>query len=970
MRWTGRAVRGFGAVASLTLLTTFSVPAAAEGSGTTAAASSDACVPGTWVTDPRGVDLPPERYATEHVAFRWDGDLVPLADAVAAGAALEQFWDTFLDPAGIAFPEPACDQATKYRVDVHVDPAFGLAGGVAGTGGMGMWINPGGLRDRWGLAHELTHALQGATGGLRDSPYTGMFWEMHANWMTHQLPEFRGNAHCSEDLVNVPHLAYGSSRNRYCNWQFLEHLKNTEGYGAVAAIWAQAPGPDDPGRRTADPWGVLAANQGWTAAELNDAFGRWAMHNVTWDYVDPDGTDQGAVYRAAYGPADAWQGERTLRRTTLDPVPEVPGRWTVPFDWAPQRWGYNLVRLDPEPGATSIRVGFRGLVQDAPAVDLTDWPGDAGAVGRPWSGWRWGVVVEQADGSPRYSDLRRDTAGELEVALRPGDGAVHLVVLAAPTHPVALAWDHPHYALYRYPWTVDLAGATPAPAPRPAGAAHPNGGGWVAAGAVVAPGAWVGPDARVLGGTVTGEARIEDHAVVLGGTVTDRAVVGGISVVRNWAYVGGDAVVRTTTRGVGADRWDARVVGTAQVIGDVELRAAEVSAGAWYGFVEDTTTTPFAEEVPEVTRRPTAADLAGPAVPEAGPGAGDQVAPLALPTASYTAPWNRLGAVNDGLAANTGGDQALLWGTWTGAEPETRWLRYTWAEPVTVNRAALTFWWDAEAGSGTGVAVPESWVLSYLDADTGEWAEVPGASGYPTPLEGAAVVRFDTVTTTALRVDLTTFPNPAGTARSAVAVSEWGVWVAGPDFVDVGPGHPFRTEIRWLADEGLAVGTETEAGRVFGPDRGVSRQAFAAFLHRLAGAGWRPPDDRQTFADVPLDHPFRTEIEWLAETGLTTGYADGRFLPDAVVSRQATAAVLHRLAGEPGTAADPGFADVGPDHPFRTAVAWAAGSGIATGYDDGTFGPDRDVSRQAMAAFLHRYAVGPAAGDLGPDGAH
>ena len=89
-----------------------------------------------------------------------------------------------------------------------------------------------------------------------------------------------------------------------------------------------------------------------------------------------------------------------------------------------------------------------------------------------------------------------------------------------------------------------------------------------------------------------------------------------------------------------------------------------------------------------------------------------------------------------------------------------------------------------------------------------------------------------------------------------------------------------------------------------------------------------------------------------------------------MVSRQATAAVLHRLAGEPGTAADPGFADVGPDHPFRTAVAWAAGSGIATGYDDGTFGPDRDVSRQAMAAFLHRYVVGPAAGDLGPDGAH
>ena len=93
------------------------------------------------------------------------------------------------------------------------------------------------LKDRFGLAHELTHSLQGGTGSFRDTPYGGWLWESHANWMTTQLPEFRGNTHCSVLSVNYPHLYYGSSRVRYCNWQFLEYLKNRFGYAVVNDIW-------------------------------------------------------------------------------------------------------------------------------------------------------------------------------------------------------------------------------------------------------------------------------------------------------------------------------------------------------------------------------------------------------------------------------------------------------------------------------------------------------------------------------------------------------------------------------------------------------------------------------------------------------------------------------------------------------------------------------------------------------------
>ena|SRR5665648_140343 len=46
---------------------------------------------------------------------------------------------------------------------------------------------------------------------------------------------------------------------------------------------------------------------------------------------------------------------------------------------------------------------------------------------------------------------------------------------------------------------------------------------------------------------------------------------------------------------------------------------------------------------------------------------------------------------------------------------------------------------------------------------------------------------------------------------------------------------------------------------------------------------------------VPVGAPFRLEIEWLASTGITTGWPDGTFHPSANVERQAMAAFLHRF---------------------------------------------------------------------------
>ena len=50
------------------------------------------------------------------------------------------------------------------------------------------------------------------------------------------------------------------------------------------------------------------------------------------------------------------------------------------------------------------------------------------------------------------------------------------------------------------------------------------------------------------------------------------------------------------------------------------------------------------------------------------------------------------------------------------------------------------------------------------------------------------------------------------------------------------------------------------------------------------------------------------------------------------------------------------FGDVKPGSYYEAAIAWAAESGIVTGYDETRFGPDDLVTREQLAAILYRWA--------------
>jgi hypothetical protein len=97
--------------------------------------------------------------------------------------------------------------------------------------------------------------------------------------------------------------------------------------------------------------------------------------------------------------------------------------------------------------------------------------------------------------------------------------------------------------------------------------------------------------------------------------------------------------------------------------------------------------------------------------------------------------------------------------------------------------------------------------------------------------------------------------------------------------------------------EGISTGTPGSPKPTFKPGDSVSRQAMSAFLYRFSGDDSFEPDG-QTFADVSPGHPFYEAIEWMADRDISTGYPPvPTYRPAAAVSRQAMSAFLYRYAG-------------------------------------------------------------------------
>ncbi len=146
-------------------------------------------------------------------------------------------------------------------------------------------------------------------------------------------------------------------------------------------------------------------------------------------------------------------------------------------------------------------------------------------------------------------------------------------------------------------------------------------------------------------------------------------------------------------------------------------------------------------------------------------------------SAHFTASWNNLNAINDGITGYGELGNTQTWGTWNQDRPESGWLVYEWSKEYTIIGSKVYFWTDTDnENAGNGVAVPSEWKVQYWDKTTEDWADVTLLDGesYSRDRLAPNAVSFSPITTDKIRLYMNAATD--GSTYAALGVTEWEVY--------------------------------------------------------------------------------------------------------------------------------------------------------------------------------------------------
>ena len=147
--------------------------------------------------------------------------------------------------------------------------------------------------------------------------------------------------------------------------------------------------------------------------------------------------------------------------------------------------------------------------------------------------------------------------------------------------------------------------------------------------------------------------------------------------------------------------------------------------------------------------------------------------------------------------------------------------------------------------------------------------------------------------------------------------------------------------------QGYPNGTVKPAGN-------ITRAETAAILFRLMDDASRKTyySTKSGFRDVASGSWYNTYVATLSNAGVITDSSNGYFRPNEAITRAELAAMLAKFSETTGAANY--FNDVSAKYWAANAIAICAKLGWITGYPDGTFRPDKNVTRAELMAMINR----------------
>ncbi len=111
-----------------------------------------------------------------------------------------------------------------------------------------------------------------------------------------------------------------------------------------------------------------------------------------------------------------------------------------------------------------------------------------------------------------------------------------------------------------------------------------------------------------------------------------------------------------------------------------------------------------------------------------------------------------------------------------------------------------------------------------------------------------------------------------------------------------------------------------------------------------------------TFEDISTTAWYYADVAAVIELGLMGGVTEDNWAPKETATRAQLATILNRLSGGVVATTTSEFMDVVDNAWYSNAINWAVGSGIYGGFEDGTFRPNDEVTREQLATILYNFA--------------
>ena len=162
-------------------------------------------------------------------------------------------------------------------------------------------------------------------------------------------------------------------------------------------------------------------------------------------------------------------------------------------------------------------------------------------------------------------------------------------------------------------------------------------------------------------------------------------------------------------------------------------------------------------------------------------------------------------------------------------------------------------------------------------------------------------------------------------------------------------------------DDALGLNTTDHFAYIIGygngkvrPQNNITRAEVATIFFRLLTDDVRDENLTKTnrYSDVAATSWYNTAVSTLSSMGIITGYPDGTFRPNAAITRAEFAAIAARFDND-GDKTAAKFSDIAT-HWAKDEISIAYNNGWITGYPDGTFGPQRDITRAETMTLVNR----------------